>query len=216
MVSLDPSAVSRMMLEGRESPDPQRDTGSGELGTRSKEGLDDALVEYLELVDDHQRLQARLKQFLSLAFISLSEANYASRSSIRYGRDHYDERMQSTVVLSISRGDAQSGEPTFSVEKRRSQKPEAKDPESRAAGTTGLDADDGEVDRPEGREKPGLQDPLRWFGILVPPSLRASQRAFSDAVQDVLPRLAEVQHRMRTTERRVEELRRRIVETDGE
>ena len=67
MVSLDPSAVSRMMLEGRESPDPQRDTGSGELGTRSKEGLDDALVEYLELVDDHQRLQARLKQFLSLA-----------------------------------------------------------------------------------------------------------------------------------------------------
>ena len=166
----------------------------------------------------------------------MSEANYASRSSIRYGRDHYDERMQSTVVLygrdaptdtsyyvyakracrSISRGDAQSGEPTFSVEKRRSQKPEAKDPESRAAGTTGLDADDGEVDRPEGREKPGLQDPLRWFGILVPPSLRASQRAFSDAVQDVLPRLAEVQHRMRTTERRVEELRRRIVETDGE
>ena len=119
-----------------------------------------------------------------------------------------------TACRSISRGDAQRGEPTFSVERRPSQKLEAKDPESKAAETTGLDADDSEVDRPDEHKKPGLQDPLRWFGILVPPSLRASQRAFSGAVHDALPGLAEVRHRMRTTERRVEELRKQVMAMD--
>ncbi len=44
------------------------------------------------------------------------------------------------------------------------------------------------------------RDPLKWFGILVPPALRASQEEFSHVVVKLIPTLASVSEEMRVIE----------------
>lgn len=53
-------------------------------------------------------------------------------------------------------------------------------------------------------------DPIHWYGILVPPSLRTAQASFADAVQDQVPELAGVIIEMRATENRIAQLRKRL------
>lgn len=53
-------------------------------------------------------------------------------------------------------------------------------------------------------------DPLSWFGILVPPSLKNAQRSFTEAIEGKIPELASVIHDMRQVEQRVQKLRKEI------
>lgn len=59
------------------------------------------------------------------------------------------------------------------------------------------------------------RDPLRWFGILVPPALRSAQTAFVAAVKDPIPKLASVMAEMRDVEEEVERLRGEIAKVVG-
>ena len=54
------------------------------------------------------------------------------------------------------------------------------------------------------------RDPLYWFGILVPPTLRTSQSNFKDAASDVVPELANISKEMREVEIEVRRARKRI------
>ena len=54
------------------------------------------------------------------------------------------------------------------------------------------------------------QDSLKWFGILVPPTLRASQSNFKDAVADLIPALASVSKEMTEVELEVRRARKRL------
>lgn len=51
------------------------------------------------------------------------------------------------------------------------------------------------------------RDPLRWFGVLVPPSLRAAQGSFACAIEGPVPQLARVVGEMREVEGKVDKLR---------
>ena len=53
-------------------------------------------------------------------------------------------------------------------------------------------------------------DPLRWFGILVPPTLRACQRSFIAAVDDPVMRAATAGRAMRQVEADIRRLRKDI------
>ncbi|KAJ5110817.1 hypothetical protein N7532_001352 [Penicillium argentinense] len=53
-------------------------------------------------------------------------------------------------------------------------------------------------------------DPLHWYGILVPPSLRNAQRSFTAAVEGQVPELAGVVVEMRALEHKIAELRTEI------
>lgn len=50
-------------------------------------------------------------------------------------------------------------------------------------------------------------DPIHWYGILVPPSLRTAQKSFTDAIQGQIPELAGVVVEMRALEERITWLR---------
>ncbi|KAJ5639740.1 uncharacterized protein N7484_007602 [Penicillium longicatenatum] len=50
-------------------------------------------------------------------------------------------------------------------------------------------------------------DPLYWFGILVPPSLRNAQKSFTDGIQNEVPALAAVVVEMRGLEDQIKRLR---------
>jgi hypothetical protein len=54
------------------------------------------------------------------------------------------------------------------------------------------------------------QDPLRWFGILVPSALRSSQSAFVSAVEGAVPELATLADSLRKQEIKIQRLRKQI------
>lgn len=71
--------------------------------------------------------------------------------------------------------------------------------------------DENKRNRSGRRRKPfRSEDPLSWFGILVPPSLRNAKQSFSDAVNDTIPQLASVALEMRVVEGLVGDLRKEI------
>ncbi|KAK2758026.1 hypothetical protein FQN54_004432 [Arachnomyces sp. PD_36] len=61
----------------------------------------------------------------------------------------------------------------------------------------------------KGEEPKPPRNPLSWYGILVPPSLRSAQGSFTTAVEGTIPALAAIMIEMRDVERRVEDARRR-------
>jgi len=50
--------------------------------------------------------------------------------------------------------------------------------------------------KPGSKTKGPCRNPLNWFGILVPPALRATQAAFSQTVVESIPTLASVNEEM--------------------
>lgn len=53
-------------------------------------------------------------------------------------------------------------------------------------------------------------DPITWYGILVPPSLRRAQKSFTEGIEGPVPELASVVVEMRAVEREVERVRRTL------
>lgn len=53
-------------------------------------------------------------------------------------------------------------------------------------------------------------DPISWYGILVPPSLRGAQKSFIKAINDDIPQLVTVVKEMQDVENLVYELRRQM------
>ena len=60
------------------------------------------------------------------------------------------------------------------------------------------------------KAKKPLLDPLNWYGVLVPPSLRAAQNSFTSAVEDQIPQLLSVQSEMAGLEVQIRQLRREV------
>ncbi|KAA8645671.1 uncharacterized protein ATNIH1004_007090 [Aspergillus tanneri] len=56
-------------------------------------------------------------------------------------------------------------------------------------------------------KKPRSSDPIRWYGILVPPFLRSAQKSFTEAVDEALPQLASIIFKMRVIESEIGRLR---------
>ncbi|KAJ6115037.1 hypothetical protein N7486_000815 [Penicillium sp. IBT 16267x] len=59
----------------------------------------------------------------------------------------------------------------------------------------------------KGPQKSRPSDPLYWYGILVPPSLRTAQKSFADGIHNEVPALAAVVVEMRSLEDKINRLR---------
>ncbi|KAL8695011.1 MAG: hypothetical protein Q9224_003469 [Gallowayella concinna] len=57
-------------------------------------------------------------------------------------------------------------------------------------------------------------DSLRWFGILVPPALRATQTSFKHAVTEAIPSLANLSNEMKSMEIEIRRMRKKIKKID--
>ena len=62
----------------------------------------------------------------------------------------------------------------------------------------------------KGRTSGLPRNPLNWFGIFVPPALRASQSSFKSAVIDIVPALASITNEMKEVEIEVRRARKRL------
>ena len=55
-----------------------------------------------------------------------------------------------------------------------------------------------------------VKDPLRWFGILVPPALRAAQGSFTTVTVDLVPKLVQVEQQLQALEKQIREARSQV------
>jgi hypothetical protein len=53
-------------------------------------------------------------------------------------------------------------------------------------------------------------DPLRWFGILVPPALRSAQSNFVSVVEGAIPQLATLAKDLRSQEIEIGRVKKQI------
>ncbi|XP_055971615.1 coiled-coil domain-containing protein 115 [Sorex fumeus] len=136
----------------------------------------DALL--LQLFRDLEELEAKrvaLNARVEEGWFSLSKARYAMGAKA-VGPLQYAARMEPQVCVSTC--EAQDGLHKFWVVKASSQAPEEVGPRDAA-----LRRRKGLNSAPEPPSSPAPQDPLNWFGILVPHSLRLAQASFREGLQ---------------------------------
>lgn len=168
-------------------------------------------------------------------YLSLAQANFSNQSRIRYGQDYYDERMQasSTVwvlgpqemfssqcTLSCSLFPCRSIEagtsPSFAISAPLSlESPVRSDLEENEPLHSSKETPDSAGENIAANSeskvaKKSPRDPLDWFGILVPPTLRTSQGKFRAAVTGNIPALANVVKDMRELEIEVGRTRKKM------
>lgn len=84
------------------------------------------------------------------------------------------------------------------------------DPASTASRNPGSESDI-DFSTPEAPKNPRKKfrsdDPIHWYGILVPPSLRTAQKSFTDAMESQVPKLAGAVVEMRALEQKIAQLR---------
>ncbi|OAA47397.1 hypothetical protein BBO_02852 [Beauveria brongniartii RCEF 3172] len=172
--------------------------------------IDELLERYLGLLDQHATLRASLAATQQATLQSLARANFSAPRGARYGPDQYDARMQASrrVVITV---EEKSGPPTFTVT-------------DDAVGSGGGEEEEEEGEKEEEEKEEGARkgvaaavrdDPIRWFGLLVPQALRDAQSHARKAVQDVIPRLASVQAEMAHVEIEVRRARKRRAKASG-
>ncbi|KYK55840.1 hypothetical protein DCS_07804 [Drechmeria coniospora] len=173
--------------------------------------IDELLRRYLKLLDEYTHLRQELQGLQAAVFQQLARANFSAERGLRYGMDQYDARMQAQRVLRIQAGD--HGPTSFSVELPASQPECEKTPglehKSEAAEIDDSRPEESDDDTTPKQPPPGSQDPLRWFGVLVPQPLRAAQSLSIEAVERVLPRLASIEAELLAVEIEVKRARKR-------
>lgn len=86
--------------------------------------------------------------------------------------------------------------------------PQQKGEDSKESGSEGDSTETKSSTKPDApKKKFHSDDPIHWYGILVPASLRNAQRSFTEGVQSQVPELAGVILEMRATEQKITNLR---------
>lgn len=194
--------ITRICTLTMETPEPE--IPPKELSLAALENrLDELWETYLGLLDHYTKAQEAIKTHMNSGFLSLAKAQASAPLGRRYGQDWYDDRMKSSrrvhvlgndddrdeiissglqkLVIShdsdLPDGGEKSFEKELDVEREDSEPtqqpspPGTPEPESKQ--------EPAEDEKSDQKEIPKLVNPLRWYGILVPPELRKAQSSFS-------------------------------------
>ncbi|TLD34147.1 hypothetical protein PspLS_00359 [Pyricularia sp. CBS 133598] len=212
-----------------------------EPGTESKAmdlEIDNLLERYLGLLDEYTKLREALGTTQRLMYQNIARANFSAERGMRYGPDHFDERMQAVRKLRVvddesgSSPPGDAGSPRFVVA--------GPEPTAAPAHETSTKAGDDEGSRPEpgfdedgkGADGAGTEDaqseaetpreptdgkiaparpkdPLRWYGLFTPAPLRSAQGQAVQLVEEIVPRLATVTAEMASVEIEVRRARKK-------
>jgi len=156
---------------------------------RHVEHLDDLLKQYLGFLDEYHTARQELSRHFSTGFFNLAQANRSAGPGRRYGQDYYDERMQASRRVSVIM-DEEGSRVRIS--------------------STAPEVTPAEQNEKEELTKEASSDPLRWFGILVPPALRSAKTDFAAALDDPIPRILNTARKMHQLEHEISRLRKSI------
>lgn len=183
--------------------------------------IDSLLERYLSLIDEYSRLRAELTKLQTGVYQNIARANFTGERGMRYGQDHYDERMRALRVLDIELGednvpnfamrnldppvDGAAGDDRNQEEPNDSKEEEEKQGEKKAD-VTSNPVESTDERRNDEKNKDGKKtkkpnhNPLHWFGLLAPQPLRAAQTLSIQAVEEAIPRLVAVNAEMEHVE----------------
>ena len=190
----------------------------------SQSQIDALLGRHLLLLDEYTQLRDRLSKLQSNVYYQLARANFETQRGFRYGSDQYDERMKASRRVQIdedpeegmswevrgviceteSKQEAKEHEETASQDDKL-----AEEFEEKVGLVDGTDEPVLEEEGPQTAQKRKTVDPLRWFGLMPPISLRISQSASIEAVQEVMPRLVTVDAKMKRLEIEIRRARKK-------
>lgn len=180
----------------------------------------------MSLIDEYSRLREELTKLQTGVYQNIARANFTGERGMRYGQDHYDERMCALRVLGIEIGE--DNVPNFTMknldlpvdgatgddksqeeaENHDGGKEEETEKEEKAdiATTQEIPVDsteeqqnDEEKEDKKKTKKPN-HNPLHWFGLLAPQPLRTAQTLSIQAVEEAIPRLVSVNAEMEHVE----------------
>lgn len=166
--------------------------------------LDDLWIRYLDLLDQYTNAQASIKKCLGQGFFSLAQANFTSQGR-RYGQDYYDQRAIASTRVETSNESTEMERPRIKIislstevkpakqtathlptpepESEDEQCPEPENPRTQLPTPEPEDKNDADEKKEEEPQRLPV-DPLRQFGILIPPALKSAQKSFAKAVRD--------------------------------
>ncbi|KAL1893851.1 hypothetical protein Cpir12675_003919 [Ceratocystis pirilliformis] len=210
--------------------------------------IDALLEQYLSQLDLYTQLQSQLATAQKTTFQQLARANWAAQGGIRYGADFYDERMRAMRLVEVigreeagvkvrvvkvadrdDRGNNGSEAKENEIDRDREKTAGNVHGEAAADITNRSEVKSENADAQEGQTSSksvtaiDLRNPLRWFGLLVPPALRAAQSQAITTVDSIIPQLINVRCDLRQLEIEIGRARKqrarahgRNGETDGE
>jgi hypothetical protein len=188
-----------------QTPEPESAPATTETAVSELENrLDELWASYLTLLDGYTKAQDEIKKHLNSGFLSLAKAQSSAPLGRRYGQDWYDERMKAEKRVRVSDGAAETSDETITAGLQNLRISLAQNPTKTehkdAANESTVEGEKSEptqqpsppgTPEPEDREKSTKEEkteeaekakpvnPLRWYGVLVPPELRKAQSAFS-------------------------------------
>jgi len=193
-----------------QTPEPEKSSTDTSL-LELEDHLDELWESYLGLLDQYTKAQNEIKTHFNSGFLSLAKAQSSAALGRRYGQDWYDERMKASRkarVLSASVDDAEdsviaslkglsvSMTPSELNSRSTQSDEKASDTESNEEGfkqqqpsPPGTPEPQSQPDQDDEKqtdqaEEPKPTNPLRWYGVLVPPELKRAQSAFSAVLED--------------------------------
>jgi hypothetical protein len=172
--------------------------------------IDELLERYLGLLDEYAQLRQSLSQLQSGVYQNIARANFSGERGMRYGQDHYDERMQATRLLSIRQNQDQS--PDFSFFNAPDEIEEKGEEQHESVDTEGLNQgpkSEAREEKPAEKKRRKNMNPLHWFGLFAPMALRTAQTESVKAVEDVIPKLVSINAEMLDLEIEVRRARKR-------
>ncbi|PNS15962.1 hypothetical protein CAC42_4363 [Sphaceloma murrayae] len=149
-----------------------------------KRRLEASWIRYLDFLDQYSKAQQQISKYYSEGMFSLAEANFKNSTRTRYGQEYYDGRMQAATKYAVSGTSSVSEDPN--VIPRIKSDPvcidDDKEEDEKSSAPSRSDGSSPGILHTALREAHGdsaeSRDPIKWFGILVPPQLRSCQRSF--------------------------------------
>ncbi|KAG9570778.1 hypothetical protein KCU71_g1100, partial [Aureobasidium melanogenum] len=209
--------------------DNKRDMSVDEL----RDQLDALWEKHLILLDSYHQAQQQIARHFSSGFFHLAQATFKSTTRVRYGQEYYDDRMQATTRFDASVDDQDL--PRLGLKVNDTTSPSTKDSTNESSDEKEEDTPTQQPTPPstpptESEELPEEQshenkseaaddkeskqkkvrDPIHWYGILVPPSLRSSQNSFKSAIQDPIVEAANSAQALRYVNMEIRKLRKDI------
>jgi len=152
----------------------------------------------------------KLTWYMLQVHLNISRANFNAQRGFRYGRDSYDERMQASARLNCTA----TPTPSFSILSSRVESSEDEE-QSSQLGEAGEEEKSEETANQSDNKLNARDNPLRWFGILTPQTLRQAQNDAVQMVETVIPALSSVDAELRDLEIQVRRTRKHYAKAEA-
>lgn len=169
--------------------------------------IDELLVRYLGLLDEYTRLRESLSKLQTGIYQNIARANFSGERGMRYGQDHYDERMQALRLLHVEVDE--NGLPAFAMADAPKEEEDVPKEDDAAVEQVEKDSDSQAEKQDSAAKKSKIKNPIHWFGLFAPMPLRTAQTQSIQAVEQIIPRLVSVNAEMLNVEIEVRRARKR-------